>query len=68
MGLQRIMWSGRIKQDCGNRWDLAKSRGQKVLYRNNKTDGIIQNQQSMQVWTGSTGNIGVKRDQQDKWD
>jgi hypothetical protein len=43
---QRIMWPGGIKQDLGT---YAKSTGQMVVDRNNMTDGIIQDQQNMQV-------------------
>jgi hypothetical protein len=58
MGLQRIMWPGTIKQDLENIWDYAKSTGQMVLDRNNMTDGIIQDQQNIQVLTELTEQMG----------
>jgi hypothetical protein len=36
--------------------------------RNSKTDRIIQDQQNIQILTGSTGQMGVRPDQQDNWE
>jgi hypothetical protein len=58
MGLQRIMWPGTIKQDLENIWAYAKSTGLMVLDRNNMTDGIIQDQQNMEVLTESLEQMG----------
>jgi hypothetical protein len=52
------MWPGTIKQDLENIWDYAKSTGQMVLDRNNMTDGIIQDQQNIQVLTELTEQMG----------
>jgi hypothetical protein len=61
MELQRIMWPCRIKQGQEHTDQEDRDRGQRALDRNNKTDGIIQDQHNMKVLTRSTEQMGLYR-------